>query len=409
MSKLGGVCLLVVFGAAHSCVSNEECSLLGRCEQSKCICFDGWTGEGCSVADLAPLDITLGYQNETSASWGGRPIKDPKTGTWQLMATEIANKCPLILFEYNSQVVRAVSKTGAGGPYIRAETVLPPFHHNPTFVGPTPDGYYLLFFIGADNLTNTVDCSNGIPSDIPLPSWGNNSRQDVISNQYISMAWSKDIVNGPWKQRVILRHNFPTDNQTAWNCQVCNPSAHILANGTIVLNYRANPCLGPDGEKTKGATEDLGIAVAPHWSADFVRDPGPVISPATSRGQSNEDAFLWQQPDGTWHMVNHNQGQNNICGSKEAGDSCGAHWFAHDAHGPWRMSVEPVYTSNVLLANGSDARFLTRQRPQLVFSEDGLYKPIYLFTSGSFDGTNRDMSCFSHTYAHGFKNKSRGE
>jgi len=38
-------------------------------------------------------------------------------------------------------VVRAVSAgTDAGGPYTHAETVLPPFHHNPTFVGPTPDG-----------------------------------------------------------------------------------------------------------------------------------------------------------------------------------------------------------------------------------------------------------------------------
>ena len=52
------------------------------------------------------------------------------------MATEITNHCPLILFEYNSQVVRASSDSGPGGPYYHAEVVLPPFHHNPTFIGP---------------------------------------------------------------------------------------------------------------------------------------------------------------------------------------------------------------------------------------------------------------------------------
>ena len=36
--------------------------------------------------------------------------------------------------------------------------MLPPFHHNPTFVGPTPDGYYLLFFIGTDRPQGEIDC-----------------------------------------------------------------------------------------------------------------------------------------------------------------------------------------------------------------------------------------------------------
>jgi len=45
-----------------------------------------------------------------------------------------------------------------------------------------------------------------------------------------------------------------------------------------------------------------------------------------------------------------------------------------------------VYCANVTLTNGSAARFQTRQRPQLVFHEDG--SPSYLFTSGSFEGNN---------------------
>ena len=69
------------------------------------------------------------------------------------------------------------------------------------------------------------------------------------------------------------------------------------------------------------------------------------------------------------------------------------------------MSPEPAYTENVTLVNGSAARFLTRQRPQLVFEDDGV-TPAFLFTSGSFDGNNPDLACFSHTYAHAFRRRN---
>ena len=77
------------------------------------------------------MDVSLGYHNATESSWGGRPILDPTSGMWQLMVTEIKNHCPLILFQYNSMVVRAESTTAdAGGPYSHKEVVQPPFHHN---------------------------------------------------------------------------------------------------------------------------------------------------------------------------------------------------------------------------------------------------------------------------------------
>lgn len=115
--------------------------------------------------------------------------------------------------------------------------------------GPTPDGYYLLFFIGnpqvtarhcqclcacfvsvwssilflthmppgANNASGMIDCRDSIP---PVPIHPN-----PPSNEYITMAWSKSIT-GPWKQRVIL--NDLKDNQTSWHCIENNPSAVIL-------------------------------------------------------------------------------------------------------------------------------------------------------------------------------------
>jgi len=204
---------LLVAAAAGTCTSADDCSLLGKCAKGSCVCGKGWTGSSCSRGDFAPLDVSLGYHNATEASWGGRPIKDPVSGKWQLMATEIKRHCPLILFQYNSMVVRAESTTDdAGGPYVHKETVLPPFHHNPTFVGPTPDGYYLLFYIGTNRPSHELDCP------LPFTGWANctpskrgckidHPTPKLKSNGYTTMAYTKDIVKGPWKQKIVLRNN----------------------------------------------------------------------------------------------------------------------------------------------------------------------------------------------------------
>eukprot|EP00040_Diaphanoeca_grandis_P013761 m.69504 g.69504 ORF g.69504 m.69504 type:complete len:434 (+) comp24099_c0_seq1:91-1392(+) len=393
-------------GVGEMCINDEHCSLLGTCTpQGRCKCLPGWAGYSCARADLAPLDITLGYHNATESSWGGRPVKDPMSGKWNLFATEIKNSCPLILFEYNSQVIRAESDSGEiGGPYTKADVVLPPFHHNPTIVGPSPDGYFLMFFIGASNATflngtldPILDCREAVPN-VPLPG---KTKSPLTSNRYITMATTKDVVNGPWEQRVILRDDQPQYNQSSWHCSENNPSASILANGTVVVVYRANPC----AKDAVDSGEHLGIAVADHWSSNFVRDTFPIVSPADvnlTHGSNNEDPFIFHMGDGSWHIVNHQQGRTNVCGGSEQGHSCGAHFFAHNPHGPWMMSPEPVYSENVTLTNGSMARFQTRQRPQLVF--DDAMVPLFLFTSGSFDGNNPDLNMSTHTFAHAFVN-----
>lgn len=133
---LAAVCMAALaacqISAVTACKSDEDCSLLGVCSAGICHCDSGWTGPDCAKANLKPLNPAYGYQNTTAASWGGRPLH--VDDQWHLFATEIANKCPLILFEYNSQVVRLVGDSPTG-PFTRQEVVLPPFHHNPTAVG----------------------------------------------------------------------------------------------------------------------------------------------------------------------------------------------------------------------------------------------------------------------------------
>ena len=133
--------------------ADARCSLLGVWAQSlshsaaHCECDSGWTGATCSVADLKPLDLALGYHNSSAASWGGRPVQvlraagcrskacmctgiagyflamhdhcvccalqDPShPARWHLVTSQFSHRCPLALWTNNSQVVRAVSVVG---------------------------------------------------------------------------------------------------------------------------------------------------------------------------------------------------------------------------------------------------------------------------------------------------------
>ena len=65
------------------------------------------------------------------------------------------------------------------------------------------------------------------------------------------------------------------------------------------------------------------------------------------------------------------------------------------------MSQSPVYDRRVTLINGSTVGFQARQRPQLVFKEDGV-TPRILFNAGSFNGINFDLGMVSSTFAFSF-------
>ena len=52
------------------------------------------------------------------------------------------------------------------------------------------------------------------------------------------------------------------------------PQFFVVA-GTVVVVYRANYCAVGTGKSVPG--EQLGIAVATHFTQEFVRDPEPIV------------------------------------------------------------------------------------------------------------------------------------
>ena len=113
----------------------------------------------------------------------------------------------------------------------------------------------------------------------------------------------------------------------------------------------------------------------------------------------HEDPFLFQDRRGSFHIISHNQAPGNVCGDRND-HGCGAHIFSPDGY-EWTVSRTPVYDVNVLLANGTKATLQTRQRPQILFTEQG--KPQVLTNGASFEGNNPDMTHLTHTFAFAFR------
>jgi hypothetical protein len=372
--------------------------MIGLHRTSLCICDPGWKGEDCGQADLLPFAGT-GYINKSAASWGGRPVH--AGGKWHLFATEIAHRCPLILFMNDSSVVRAEADSPVG-PYVHKETVLPPFHHNPTTIGPTPDGYYLIYSIGNTNTeVEQIPCEQAVPADCDRENSFCRGTHMPNSNGRINLAYSKSVL-GPWTEKVILPYDAD-GNASAWNCENNNPTATILSNGTIFLVYRADPCKASAGGGAGGG-ESLGVAIAAHWSGPYIRRAGaPIVSPSDGTG-NHEDPFLFEHSarrDGTksFHIITHNQAAGNVCGNA-SDHGCGAHIFSRDGW-TWTISRTPVYDVDIELSNGSTSVLQTRQRPQILFSASG--QPQVLTNGASFEGNNPDMAHLTHTFAFAFR------
>jgi hypothetical protein len=373
----------------QGCATEDDCSLLGDCIAGACVCTPGWAGADCARADLLPFDpdAATGYVNETAASWGGHPLPDPAVpGRWWLMVSEMASGCPLWFFENNSYVARAVSETGPGGPYRHVDTARVPFSHSVQAIGPTPDGFFVLFYIGLPDAAAVIDCAaNGVPPRYVHP--------NPPSMNVLSIAWARSL-DGPWESRPLFSPNASA--LSAWDCAKTNPAPLLLSNGTVLLAFRSTPCPGGGGS----GGEYLGLASAPHWNATAYGVHGaPAVAPSDGTGY-HEDPYLFEDARGRLHIISHNQGPDNVC-NRTGSQSCGAHLYSRDGSS-WAVSASPVYDL-LELKNGTLLLPATRQRPQLVL--DGATRaPLWLFNGAMLVGKgNSDLAHLTHTLAFQFR------
>ena len=75
---------------------------------------------------------------------------------------------------------------------------------------------------------------------------------------------------------------------------------------------------------------------------------------------------------------------------------------------PCRLRVEAAAAAlhgHARLVNGTMVRFTARQRPQIVFADDGSMTPKFMVTAGSFDGYNQDLYAHERTFIFEFESR----
>jgi hypothetical protein len=337
---------------------DADCSLNGVCAASACICDAGWRGDDCGVLDLAPATRNSGYnrtgEDPPTSSWGGRIVRSPTdAGLFHLFAAEFTKNCGLDWWSPMSRIIRAESRAGPEGPFSFVDEVVGTFSHNPTVVFDALSQSYLLFSIG---------CAVPQPAACVQPSLECAPGNTLNGESGITLRTSQDLLT--WSR--VPGYALANGSAGAWDEDTTNPSAFVHSNGSVVLMYRGCPAQCE-------SIEQIGFATAPSFAGPYTRArTSPILQ------NHMEDAFVWQDMRGNYHFLAHSLEPGGGFGD---GPKVGRHAFAADLFGEWTFGArELAFNTTVRFTDGSAESFYRRERPQLLFSDDGKMTPQYLIT-----------------------------
>jgi hypothetical protein len=358
--------------SSPTCQTDSDCSLNGICTPkaragplaatSACVCDVGWKGSDCSALSFLPAKRDSGYNRtaEGISSWGSKIIPDQKDpGLHHLVLAEFTHNCGLDYWAPYSRIIRAESTTGPEGPYTYSAEIVSHFAHNPTVVWSEAEKLYLMYYIG---------CHQSVPSTCTNVDFtcGPGNFDDGESG--ISVQSSPDLKK--WTAHGQVMHGNNGDN---WDADLTNPSPwpfYTPSNKTdaMLLVYRgcAENC---------SSIEQLNVASS---SSGFL---GPYVKNTPNPIFDNpvEDPFVWQDKRGNWHLLMHSVEADGGFGS---GPKVGRHAYAEHWEGPLTfVNTTLAYNTTIDYDDGTSINFYRRERPQLLFSDDGEMTPLYL-TSG---------------------------
>jgi len=329
------VLLLVAPTIGFACTIDSDCSLNGICVESECVCDPVWKGESCHRLNEGLSNVAVHLKD--AWSWGGSPILGPDD-KWHVFVSVIMDGCGLLHYQTNSVIYHAES-IDVLGPYNITGEALAPGRPGQWDSGAVHGGSvhfdassrkYLLFH-------------TGFQYDLPSPNCTQNGSIAPIMNsssRKIGLAWSWTL-KGPWQK---LPSPILGPRQGAYwdNTDVSNAAPFVFPNGSVLLGYRA----GGDGVALGGG---IGISFAAHWSKKYNRISGHdhVLFAA-------EDAYLYQDHRGSFHMLVHAFRNGSV----------GGHAWSSDGLS-WNYSkFAPAYTNVVHWQNGSASSLYRRERPQ---------------------------------------------
>lgn len=329
-----------------------DCSYNGACGASSgtCTCDAAWGGPRCAELQLLPVDPERPGLRLTDAAgrnvstWGAPMLRDAATNTWHAWASEMEEGCGINSWTTNSHVVHATA-AAPGGPWTRREEVFAAFAHEPDVVlGPKGELVMAFSYFEEPNSTGfrCTQCADGVTLSQEYKNGCGGNRMHGFC-QIVAVAPGFDQPFGSAFDVTALSVSWD------WNTALL-----ILPNGSAVAVLRA---LFP-------------------WLAEIYADNStwhPVgacegCAQGPAMPDSNvEDPYIYRDKRGVYHTIMH---------SMDAGlPFCGGHAFSVDGW-TW-VYTGAAYGNNVSYADGSWQYFTRRERPHLLFADDG-FTPIAL-------------------------------
>ena len=387
---------------AWRCVTDADCELLGRCDGGTCACASGFGGPSCGKLLLAPasapragmvwLDMTQ-HAHRNASAWGFTAVRDPTDGRLHAVANVGCGSTQThVTGSFMAHLSSAAEADAAPGSWRLAGAVAPTTSFNPHLMHlpagtGSAAGLFVLYFRVNSIEASQVVCSgsdefaNGLPPSAPapyLPACGSAAPPDANStgcvhagdpergvNMYV--AWAQTMA-GPWQTGNVSITGAGALHKS-------NPSAAALPDGRVLLSYRFNL----DGEQ-------VGFALGETFRGPFVS-----VSNLTHRHGNDEDSYLWQQPDGSLHVIYHNgpHGYHAFAtgtkGALTAGgvDNSGSSTSGETANFTFVKSASVsgnAFELEVQWSNGSATTMKRRERPEILF-DAATGVPQVLFTA----------------------------
>lgn len=378
------VSLLMQQSTGYNCTSDMDCELLGACVNSECICKPGWTGDSCSTLNLgtAPnpnygiYPSKYSHDTQVTYSWGFSIIYDKSDSKYHGFVNTGCFNCTSMV---DGTFILHVTSDNKTGPFTAHEITMPQSSFNPHVIYDSNKQLYLLYF-RINGLTSLAQCIGNATNttskkSIPNGEIINNQKNGEISGNFYNFEKSdklnttnnltansmdigvSDSPYGPWTVSTISAEN----NYNLKSIHQSNPSGLVLKNGSYVMAYRYN--LG---------NEYVGISIS------YDNYVGPYINIA-NLSVAGEDPFIWQDAnDDTFHIIFHvenGQAYSNWP-SLHAYSRDLRHWNVSTSYTRTKMGA---YSTNVTWDNGQETEFYRRERPELMFDENG--HPQYFYTA----------------------------
>jgi hypothetical protein len=352
--------------SSASCVTDEDCGLLGDCINSDCVCDPGWVGPNCLSLDLQPSPVNAGFRQTTSDNWCGTITPDPVNSSLFHMFSSDFGGCGLEMWTSGSRILHTTAVGSPLGPYSPMEVAVYAEAHNPQLIRVPNEETYLIFdsYGGPDGgcpmTGNYTGCKTG-----PLCA-EKGTVPGAVSSLTIHFASSP---SGPWQA-----HNasiiFPCASKNL------TPSPIFHPNGTAYVMFHCDP----DATHSVG---DLVMVSAPTWRGPFT----PVNARVWARNGLMpwpEDPFLFLRTSPTtkevsFHAILHNSPRGIHLYSRDGLDFT----VAQAVDPKTNQTLAPyVYTENITQVDGSILLADRRERPWLLF-DDVTGAPSVLVTAVS--------------------------